>query len=339
MAHQITQSDRFAENRLQGARAWHGLGVALTEEQQKSAVEAGTAIGLAWGTELLPVFADRVTPNGVERIEIPTSRLQVRADNGDPLGLVSDGYKRFENIEGLRFADTILDEAGGGAHVETIGSLYGGRRVFAMLALDRTIEAAPGDRLKPYINFSWGHGGFASIQANPTAVRVVCANTIAQADQDRSLGVRMMHTGDLAGKLATARMLLGYAKKSFDTLEATVRHLAATAMTGDQCKDFMNRAFDAMFPRPDESEDVAKWEAKKADTFVSWRELFANERNNGMPAIRGTFWAALNTVTEWVDHVRGRTSEGSDVRVHSNLFGVGREAKAQVQRLAVAMAK
>ncbi len=338
MAHEITNSDRFAENRNQGKRAWHGLGVALTDDQQKSAVEAGTSIGLNWGTELLPVYADLLTPDGIRRIEAKDSKLQVRTDTHDVLGMVSSGYQKFENVDGFRFADAILDEAGPGARVETIGSLYGGRRVFTLLEVGDPITAARGDEIRRYVCFSWGHGGFASIQANPTGVRVVCANTIAQADQDRHLGVRLVHSGNLEQKLATARMLLGYAKKSFDTLEATVKHLAATSMSGDECKDFMNRAFDTMFPAPTEPEALAKWQSKKADTFVSWRELFANERNNGMPAIRGSFWAALNTVTEWCDHVRGRTGEGSDVRVHSNLFGVSREAKAQVQRLAVSMA-
>lgn len=337
MAHEIRENDRFGEVRSNGQRAWHGLGVEIQDGQ--NAVDGFRQIGLGWSTELLPVFADRVTPNGVQRIECKENKLHIRSDNGDVLGMVSDGYRKFDNEELARFADTVLGEDAA-AVLETAGSLYNGRRVFALLRLPKTIVAAKGDEMKTYLCLSNGHGGFASVQGGATGVRVVCANTIAMADREiGSSGFRFIHTGNLEDKLKTARMLLGYATKQIDRMSEQVRAMAGKQISGEQVKRFMNDAFDAAFPQPDKRDDelLAKWTAKKEETFAEWRRLFVNERNNGMPSIRGTAWAALQTVTEWHDHGRGRTDGGSDVRVHSNLFGVSREAKLKTLKLALAL--
>jgi phage/plasmid-like protein (TIGR03299 family) len=337
MSHEIRSNDSFGEVRSNGQRAWHGLGIEIPAGL--GAVDAFKQIGLGWGTELLPVFADRLTPNGVERLEISTHKMHVRSDTGDQLGMVSADYKKFDNEEGARFADTILGEDAA-ASVETASSLYGGRRVFVLLNLPKSIVAKGDDIVKPYICLSWGHGGFASIQGGATGVRVVCANTIAMADREiGQSGFRFIHTGNVQDKLKSARMLLGFATKQIERMAEQVKALAATQISGAQVKEFMNAAFEAAFPRPD-AKDIElfdKWVAKKSETFEEWRQLFVSERNNGMLAIRGTAWAAFNTVTEWHDHGRGRTDEGSDVRVHSNLFGVSREAKSKTLKLALAL--
>lgn len=336
MAHEIRSNDSFGEVRSNGQRAWHGLGIEIPEGL--GAVDAFKQIGLGWSTELLPVFADRTTMNGVERIEIATHKMHVRADTGDQLGMVSADYQKFDNQAGAEFADTICgDDAA--PTVETASSLYGGRRVFVLLRMPKTIVVRGDDVVKPYICLSWGHGGFASIQGGMTGVRVVCANTIAMADREiGQSGFRFIHTGNVQDKLKSAQLLLGFAHKQIAKVGDQMRALASTQITGEQVKQFMNAAFEAAFPQPDKDEEAfARWLTKKDQVFEEWRQLFVNERNNGLASIRGTAWAALNTVTEWHDHGRGRTDEGSDVRVHSNLFGVSREAKSKTLKLALAM--
>lgn len=335
MAHEINNSDRFGEVRVNGKRAWHGLGVEIADGL--SAVEGFKAIGLDWKTELLPVYAERLTMDGIERIEAKEHKLHVRADNREVLGMVSDGYAKIDNLELAQFADGIMGDDMAGV-LETAGSLYSGKRVFALIRLPQTIVAARGDELAQYLAISNGHGGTAAFAAYPTSVRIVCANTLRMSEREISRGARFMHTGDMQSKLKTSQMLLGFAAKEFKKLEEQVTAMARKMLTADQVKQFMHAAFEAAFPAPagQDPDTMAKWLAKRDETFVDWRVLFENERN-AMASIRGSLWAAFNTVTEWHDHGRGRFTTNSDGRVHSNLFGVSHVAKAKTMKLALSL--
>ncbi len=335
MAHEIRTSDKFGEVRSNGQRAWHGLGIEIPAGLDP--IQGIKQIGLDWQTELQPVFMERITAAGVERREIKSHRMHVRSDNGLELGMVSSDYQKFDNQQLAEFAATIVGEDAA-VTLETGGSLYDSRRVFLLLRMPQTIVAAQDDVTKPYICLSLGHGGFASVAGKVTGVRAVCANTVAMVDREVG-GFRFIHTGNLEDKLKSARLVLGFATKQVAKMGEAIVALARTQISGAQVKAFMNDAFLAAFPMPDarDEELSAKWVAKRDEVFAEWRQLFVNERNNGMASIRGTAWAAYNTVTEWHDHMRGRTEPGSDVRVHSNLFGVSHQAKAKTMKLALSL--
>lgn len=335
MAHEIRKTDNFAEVRSNGQRAWHGLGIEIPEGL--SAVEATERAGLGWKTDLLPVYADRMTADGMERIESPKHRLHVRRDTGGVLGLVSDSYSAVENIEAAAFADALLGEDAA-MSTETVGSLFDGKRFFVLMRMPRNIVAARGDELATYVAVTNGHGGTAAFAAYPTSVRIVCNNTLRMSEADLSRGARFIHSGDVKGKMQTAQLVLGFAQKRIAKLGEQVEAMARTQITGAQVKQFMADAFAAAFPRPqtEDGELLEKWLAKRETVFAEWRQLFTNERN-AMESIRGSVWQAFNTVTEWHDHGRGRTEDGSDARIASNLFGVSHEAKQKTLKLALAL--
>jgi phage/plasmid-like protein (TIGR03299 family) len=337
MGHEIRSSDRFGEVRSRGERAWHGLGAEIPAGI--SCVEAFKSLGLDWSTELLTVHADRLTPNGVQSISLPDHRAHVRADTGQVLGLVSSDWKPVDNIPLAEFADAVLGEDAA-ASCETAGSLYDSRKVFALLRLPQSIVAARGDELATYIAVTNGHGGCAAFAAYPTTVRIVCANTLRLSEKDLSRGARFVHTGDLKGKLATARMVLGFAQAELAKLEQQVLAMVAASPSRSQLKDFFERAFASTFapPAKDDTEATEKWNNKRMEVCTRWLELFERE-NARTPSIAGTTWSAFNAVTEWHDHERGRFDDvnNSDARVHSNLFGVSHVAKSKTLRLALAM--
>jgi phage/plasmid-like protein (TIGR03299 family) len=337
MAHEIRSTDRFGEVRAQGKRAWHGLGVEIPE-----GIDCTTAfpmIGLDWATELLPVRADRVTPTGVETINLPEHRAHIRSDTGQVLGLVSDGYKPIDNRDLATFADAVLGEDRA-ATCETAGSLFDGRKVFALIRLPGDLHAAQGDDLARYIAITNGHGGTAAFAAYPTTVRIVCNNTLRMSEQSLSQGARFVHTGDLKGKLATARLVLGFAHKELERLDEQIKAMVAKRPTGAGIASFLDRAFRATFAAPsaDDVEATAKWEAKRLETQNRWVEIYSAECDR-TPAIAGSVWAAFNAVTEWHDHERGRFEDvaTSDARVHSNLFGVSHVAKSKTLKLALSL--
>lgn len=332
MAHEINKTDKFGEVRANGKRAWHGLGIELPEGM--TAQEGFERIGLGWRTILAPVHAtvDVMGADGpsTKVVELPKHRMHLRADTMEQLGMVSDEYKPFENQDLARFADALVG-ADATVQMETGGSLYSGKRVFALVKLPKSIEVAKGDILNQYILVGNGHGGFAAFSCYPTSVRVVCANTLRWSETDISKGLKFRHTGDTADKLKQARYTLGLAMKETERFEAQVKALAAKNLTAAQMVAFMKSCFEENFGKVDEEskdETQVRFKEKRDETVGAWLANLENERQQ-IKGIRGTAWAAYNAISEWHDHERShfRDIGQSDARVHSNLFGVSQKAK------------
>jgi phage/plasmid-like protein (TIGR03299 family) len=337
MAHEIRKNDTFGEVRKNGRKAWHGLGMEI--ESGLSAEEAFPLIGLDWETELLPVYAERLTMDGVERVPVKAHRMHVRKDDGLQLGMVSDKYTPFENKELARFSDALagLDAA---VTVETAGSLYGNRRVFSLIKLPEVVKATAEDVLEQYVLISNGHGGFASFSCYPTSVRVVCANTLRWSERDASRGLSFRHTGDFEEKIAQARHVLGIAQRETKLFQDKVSALVRTNMTGESLNSFMLAAYTASFGKVDPEglteESYAKMLARREQIIGDWKERMENERNS-LAGIQGSAWSAFNAVTEYHDHERGRfkSVQESEARAHSNLFGTSSSCKMKTFKLAM----
>jgi phage/plasmid-like protein (TIGR03299 family) len=342
MGHGITKSDNFAFTG-ERSRIWHGIGQEIPDGQ--TAEETFPQIGLGWDTELVePVYAY----NG-NTIRMPEHRVHIRKDTGDMLGIVSNNYKKVDNSDLARFADSLVlaDDGIGKLTVETAGSLLGGKRVFCLLRLPEEVRVGlkGNDRSEMFVCLSNGHGGFASLAGSLTAVRVVCANTIALADRDLAAGFRFSHNGDLDAKIKQARLILGFARKEAKLFNEQAKALDQTDLSTGQLRDFLELAFTRTFGKaPDateESEAAENWRKKRDEHIADWVARFENERQT-LPGIQGTAWAAFNAYSEWSDHDRGGNwmkGRPADHRVHSNLFGVANAAKKKVLRDALALAR
>lgn len=335
MGHGIFRTDRFGEVRQNGRKAWHGLGEEIPEGIDVAA--AFEQLGLDWETELLPVYADRVGPDGVQRILCDEHRLHVRSDTGQVLGLVTDHYVPIQNREIAAFADGLagLDAA---VVTETAGSLQNCRRVFALVRMPGTIEPAPGDEVLPYILVSSGHGGYASFAAYPTTVRVVCANTLRVSERDASKGLSFRHMGEVAQKMDLARRCLGAAQDEMGKFAKAAAALVRTNLTGALLRTYFEVVWEKSFGRiealKDDREAYAKATQRMRDDIAEWTAGMENPAQQ-IASIRGTAWAALNAITEWSDHSRGRLESGGDARTASNLFGASHKTKTLALRAAV----
>jgi phage/plasmid-like protein (TIGR03299 family) len=329
MAHNIEKNDALAFTGSR-QRIWHGIGEQIPEGL--SAQEAFEKIGLGWKTKLRPVFC---LSNDLEMVPCDGHMMHVRSDNGLQLGMVTDGYRPFENQDLARFADLLAGEDAA-VTVSTAGSLFNCRRVFALVKLPEVIRATSEDISELYILCSNGHGGFASFSVYPTSVRVVCANTLRMSERDAGKGISFRHTGDFSEKVKMARLVLGTAKQETQRFQEQVNALVGCNLSVGQAREFMNQAWEIAFGKLDNvrREDLPKMLAKRDVMVEEWLGMMENERNS-MPGIKGTLWSALNAVTEYHDHERGRFKPESEARLHSNLFGVSALAKRRTLRAAL----
>lgn len=330
MGHGLSDSDRMADV---GRLAWHGLGIELPEGM--GAEDAGKHTDVLWPTRLAPVMADGEV--------IPEHFAHKRADNGQFLGIVQKDYVPVENVEVCRFADGIfgLDRA---PVCESIGTLFSGRRFWCLMRMPRDIELPKGDRVATYVAVSNGHGGTAAFSCYPTTVRIVCANTLRLSEKEvGKQAVRFIHRAGgskeaMADKLATARMVLGFADGAVAKFEEQARALAEKGWTEADAFEFFAVAFQTLWPLADgaDGQTEARWRDKRRDVLAQWSRVFQGER---CAAVFGAnAWTGSQAVTDWLDHSagRGKAAQGSSERVQSNLFGASDKQKGQVMRLALA---
>lgn len=322
MAHAISISNGFEEAAFARQPAWHGLGTVLPDVPDSETMIQ--AAHLNWTVERQPLQ----TSGG---IEIPDHFATVRTDTSEPLGVVGSRYQIVQNREAFGFLDGLLQD--GIMRYESAGALDGGRRVWALARMPSVDEIAPGDKSYRYVLFSTSHDGTASLQAIPTSVRVVCANTLAVATAG-SVGIR--HTGDVAGKLDQARLILSQFDEKFTLFRDHGRHLASRKYSQTEAVEYVHK----LFPEPGEDASQRSWtiHQNKLDRV---RQAFRSEANS-IPQIKGSWWQLLNAVTEAQDHTtyRGRrlSTAKAERRFVSAMDGTASELKRKAWKLALEMA-
>lgn len=316
----------FVENHLgkieaafAGKPAWHDLGTVLKDATNSKEMEFQSGLGWRIGLEELR------TESG---IIVPDHFATVRKDNGRILGVVGKRYTPVQNHEAFEFLDSLTSTRE--MLYESAGALFGGKTVFVLARLPSVDTIAEGDNSLRYVLFSTSHDGSGSIHAIPTSVRVVCANTLRIATAG-AVGIR--HTSNVKDRLAEARLLLSQYDRQFDLYRDKAQLLAQRKISPEDAKAFILE----LFP---EVKEEGRAKTIREETVQRIRDSWRNVRNN-FSAIRGTWWQALNAVTEVIDHddrkAGGvwRKPEKRETRFLSLMNGSGADTKAKALRLAL----
>ncbi|MBA4190801.1 MAG: alpha/beta hydrolase, partial [Planctomycetaceae bacterium] len=170
MAHEIDMTTGRPAVMVAGDPPWHKLGQNVSEAQSSS--EAMHLAGLDWVVQQWNLVA---RCEGIEH-EVTGRVANIRSDTKAILGVVSTGYRVFQNRAAFEFFDAIVQEKL--AVYETAGSLRGGRQVWILARLPKTLRAAGEDEIRPYVLLTNSHDGSKALRMIPTTIRVVCANTL-----------------------------------------------------------------------------------------------------------------------------------------------------------------
>jgi phage/plasmid-like protein (TIGR03299 family) len=304
---------------------WHKLGTHLDEPA--TAAEAIDAAGLAYRVDLVGLTTTDGTP-------VHQRKAVVRHDTGAILGVVGNSYRPVQNAEAFAFLDALV--ADDLLRYETAGALGKGQRVWMLAKLPGHIRVKNSEDItNKYLLLSNSHDGSSALRIFFSGIRVVCQNTLILADQQgRGQGVYILHKGNLASKIRQAREILGLAHTYFDDLAGQLDQLANSYPSSSQLRVF----FESLYPNPPSGEST-RAENVRQTLF----KLYEQGVGQDIPAIRHTALAALNSVSEFIDHhrsTRGRSpEERAGRRLESALFGTGAEIKSRALTLALQMAE
>lgn len=304
-----------------GKKPWNGLGTPLL--QPATAAQAIEAASLGWTVELHPVLSLGTI--------IPHCQGVVRMDRLEPLAVVGRRYVPIQNAEAFAFFDQVVGE--GHAIYETAGAIDRGRRIWLLARIPGDLWVTHEDNVGKYLLLTNSHDGRSPLRALFTPIRVVCENTLRAALQGgESGGVSIRHVGNIHEKVREARRVLGLSVKYYDAF-------------GEQAGAFVRRElssaeviayFKSLVPDP-----VAADPAQARGTRETLGRLFESGKGNALPSVRGTVWAALNAVTELIDHERPTRARGAGnedaQRWKSAQFGSGARLREEAWKGALGL--
>jgi phage/plasmid-like protein (TIGR03299 family) len=317
MSHGITSNDTMFSVR---AMPWHGLGVVL-DDYPLSIDDALNKAGLGWrvthGDVLVvrtPEWTDDFgTKHPPELIAANGFKANLREDNCEVLGIVSDEYEVVDNRDAFRFLDALI---GSELHFETAGSLWGGRRVWCLARLPEYVELG-GDQSATYIYVANSHDGSMAVTAAATPIRIVCANTLGAALRQAEHGAnaqrtfRFRHTGNLQTKFAEARQVLGMTINYQKPFKALADRLALEPISNTALE---HRVLRHLWVIDDDTGARARANRERAieRVLAIYRGRGAAGDTTGNSP--GTKWTAFNAIAEHVDYGRRYTSRTNQVQ-------------------------
>lgn len=289
---------------------WHGLGNVV--EGTLKWEEAYKLGGLEWTVEKRPLYTSN--PTG-DLLEISDQYATVRDTDDQILGIVGKKYKIIQNREAFDFMDTIVQS--GDLEYHTAGSLFGGKTIWLLAKPTNAQIVIEGtdDVSEPYILLYNAHDGSRSLGFKLTTVRVVCANTLNLALQGRGNSVSVTHTGDIQSKVIAAQQVLSSSIKKFEAYNQLANAFAKIQLTTEDLDEYIK------FMLPSTQDEDSTKLLNQRDHLQS---LFESGKGNDLPGIIGSAWAALNAVTEYNSHYKGRAD--SNIKLNSLWWGASEDS-------------
>jgi phage/plasmid-like protein (TIGR03299 family) len=262
-------------------------------------------------------------------VQIPGMLSLFRSDNGAFLSAVSDSYGIIQNVRQFEAIDVLL-QASVGAHYETAGVLGSGEVVWASARIPEADMNVAGDKHETFLLASTSHDASQAFILKLTSVCVVCNNTLSAALRGGGSFAKVRHTTNANVRINAALDYLSFFKENAKDLESRLNVLAQRHLSSDTYQAVM----DSLFP-VSEAENKAA-ETRRENILQEIVYLYDSNNGNVNPSVRGTGYNLLNSITEYIDHVRGaklsatKKMQGYTVdraRAESALFGTGEAFK------------
>ncbi|ASD50498.1 hypothetical protein FDI24_gp217 [Acidovorax phage ACP17] len=288
MAHEITNTNGMDEMAFTGSRAaiWHGLGQELPVGA--SIAEWRKAAGMDW-----EAMESLVSYNALGETKFaPDKKLLFRSDNKEALGIVGSDYKIVQPGQVLGFFDDLTKLHG--MRLSTAGTLFGGKRFWALAETSNKADVVGGDEVGAYLLLTTSVDGTMSTQARYTSIRVVCNNTLTIAlSGNAKRAVKMTHHREWDP--TQVKIDMGLLGESWAGYLGKLRALSEIKMSEQDTRKF----YEKMFYNPSKAEPTT---AEQRTVDMLMEKAFAGI---GSEMSAGTAWGALNGATELYTHWKG----------------------------------
>jgi phage/plasmid-like protein (TIGR03299 family) len=330
MAHNLDFSTGQAAIAFLGSRndIWHKHG---QEKQPGESIESWAKDArLDWNAVKVPAIAalqgaqfDHLDPTK-RFVPVEDRFFVVRTDNGHPLGYVSNIYQPVQPIDVLEWFQKYIS-VDDRFQLDVAGALKQGEIIWATATFREPLSIA-GDKHVARLLMTTTFDGSGSTLNQATMTRTVCNNTLDVALADKRAVIRTRHStkfdGAKVGKeLATLAQGFASYKKLGDAL-------ALNEISKGEISEFFKGCLDIPFDA--KQADISP---RKLNQFAALGASYRATVKEGTQP--NTAWAALNSVTRYVDHdaVFSSKPASDEKRFLSTQFGHGANLKAKAMGL------
>jgi len=293
-----------------GDTPWHGLGQQLDPD---APLEVWTKKAhLDWGID--EAAAGFFHPKTGEVRAIPNRKVLFRNDSNDYLSTVGVNYHPVQPKEVIEFFRDLIET--GGFKMHTAGSMFNGRRIWALAEIGQSASIMGQDKINGYLLLATACDGTLANTGQFTSVRVVCNNTLEMSlDGDRY--VKIPHSRKFDSE--EMKNELGLSARVFGNFIENATELAKQKVKMDDAVKF----FIDIYRTPEEiEEDVVDMDKPIVGHVKNLIRLYEKE---DLRSSDGTAWGLVNAVTRYYDHERRATS--IDHRINNTWFGDGANIK------------
>lgn len=304
-----------------GEKPWHGLGTELPEGADIDTWRR--AAKLEWRVQESPVsFERRLYRHGsdaeIATVQFPNRKALYRGDNGASLSIVSDIFQVVQPGEVLEFFRNLCEKHG--FKMETAGALRGGRKIWALARIAEGFRVVD-DVVLPYVLLSTAYDATMATWARLCTTRVVCANTIAVAEDERGNIVRVPHNAKL--DFEDVRLQLGLAIGAWERFKVRALKLAQRDYSEVEAAEFLRQLLGI------EGDETPRGFGRILELFKG-AQLGADKKST-----RQTLWGVVQAVAEHVDH--NPYSKSDDTRLDAAWFGYGNDLKIKAFKKALSI--
>jgi phage/plasmid-like protein (TIGR03299 family) len=297
---------------VRGIPAWHN---------ENSTVLPDDAVDFATIVKHVPQLGMMVAPRQLMYWDeagkphvVPDMVANVRAD-GTYVGCVGDGYQAVQGQEGFMVLSELLKPNGAGEReviADTAGTLAGGRKLFIACRASEEfyVGGSKDERHTGFLTFLNSFDSSTKVGLVLSTVRTVCENTFNANMGSHEAAYWFVHTSNVMERIEEARQSLSVAGRYFKEYERRANALLKVQMGIKDWSNLVNYlvADPKELEQADKKRAAANAEREREELNMIW--INAPDLQN----VRGTAYAALQTVTAWNDHYHmGRKSQQSSV--------------------------
>jgi phage/plasmid-like protein (TIGR03299 family) len=305
-----------------GKAAWHGLGDVVSGLLTMLQVIAH--IGLDKVLVAVEPFYDALgNETGFYGVK--------RQDNGVYVGHCSKNYECIQFVDLLPWADNLIGMLHG-AHYETAGILGKGEKFWALARIPSLDVILGNDQSLAYLLITTSHDGSIATTAKLTYVRVECQNMLNMALRSNGAEIRIKHTKNAKERMEIALEMFKGIQETGMLFQERFELLANRMLSKEHIEAVLNK----LFPKKAEVEGKKTVETRRNNILEKILENYESNDNDAFPEQRGTAYALLNAITDYVDHDRTvRNTTGNPeadldmLRLEQSVFGTGEAMKTQ----------
>tara|TARA_R100001463_G_scaffold39154_2_gene84051 strand:+ start:1231 stop:2217 length:987 start_codon:yes stop_codon:yes gene_type:complete len=274
-----------------GDTPWHKQGVKL--DNPPNVEEALYASGLDWTVRKEPTYI-----NNSQGTTISTGHyVTIRDDNDKILGNVSERYEILQNKDAFLPFKALLDY---GYQFETAGAIQHGKKVWILAKAPDSLQVGD-DKINPYILSYSSHDGSSGNCLRPTAIRVVCQNTLDIALNRKSgWQYNLRHTQNIRENVVDLSKSIdecrGNTREAIEKMNRMTEH----RLTPEEVTLYFETVIPFLKERHKES--IPELGIHVRNTAKPAYEKIVDNFYNGRGNNGRTLWDAYNAITEYYTH-------------------------------------